>query len=171
MADIYLAYSPETRANYYGDKPLARLQALGEVRLNRSETPLTPADLVREAAGCDIIVASRIPAATAEVFDRLPQLVAYCRGAVDIRNIDVVAAAATAYWSRAPRPDLPPRWRSGCWPSCSISVATSASRRWRIATASCLQSEWAENCAARRWAWPATAPSDNTCAASRRRSA
>jgi len=93
MADIYLAYSPGTRANYYGDKPLALLQALGTVRLNDSETPLTPTDLVHAAAGCDIIVAPRIPAAPAEVFDRLPQLAAYCRGAVDIRNIDVDAAS------------------------------------------------------------------------------
>jgi D-3-phosphoglycerate dehydrogenase len=93
MADIYLAYSPETRANYYGDKPLALLRALGTVRLNDRETPLTPGDLARAAAGCDIIVAPRIPAATAEVFDHLPQLVAYCRGAVDIRNIDVDAAS------------------------------------------------------------------------------
>lgn len=93
MADIYLAYSPGTRANYYGDKPLALLQALGTVHLNDSETPLTPTDLVHAAAGCDIIVAPRIPAAPAEVFDRLPQLAAYCRGAVDIRNIDVDAAS------------------------------------------------------------------------------
>ncbi len=93
MTDIYLAYSPGTRTNYYGDKPLALLQALGTVRLNDSETPLTPADLVQAAAGCDIIVAPRIPAAPAEVFDRLPKLAAYCRGAVDIRNIDVDAAS------------------------------------------------------------------------------
>lgn len=93
MAKIYLAYSPQTRANYYGAAPLARLQALGDVLLNQSETPLTPADLVREAAGCDIIVAPRIPAATAELFDNLPQLLAYCRGAVDIRTIDVAAAS------------------------------------------------------------------------------
>ncbi|WP_050477839.1 hydroxyacid dehydrogenase [Herbaspirillum rhizosphaerae] len=92
MATIYLAYSPQTRVNYYGERALARLQALGEVRLNQTEIPLTPADLAREAAGCDIIVAPRIPAATAELFDNLPQLVAYCRGAVDIRTVDVAAA-------------------------------------------------------------------------------
>jgi len=93
MATIYLAYSPQTRVNYYGERALTRLQALGEVRLNQSEVALTPADLAREAAGCDIIVAPRIPAATAELFDNLPQLVAYCRGAVDIRTIDVAAAS------------------------------------------------------------------------------
>ena len=93
MANIYLAYSPQTRVNYYGKRALVRLQALGDVRLNQSEAVLTPADLVREAAGCDIIVAPRIPAATAEVFDSLPQLAAYCRGAVDIRTIAVAAAS------------------------------------------------------------------------------
>ncbi len=93
MATIYLAYSPQTRVNYYGERALTHLQALGEVRLNQSEAALTPADLVREAAGCDIIVAPRIPAATADVFDSLPQLAAYCRGAVDIRTIDVAAAS------------------------------------------------------------------------------
>jgi len=93
MATIYLAYSPQTRVNYYGERALTRLQALGEVRLHQSEAALTPADLVREAAGCDIIVAPRIPAATADVFDSLPRLAAYCRGAVDIRTIDVAAAS------------------------------------------------------------------------------
>lgn len=93
MHKIYLAYSPQTRANYYGAGPLARLQALGEVILNQSEIPLSPADLIREAADCDIIVSPRIPAASAEVFDHLPRLLAYCRGAVDIRTIDVDAAS------------------------------------------------------------------------------
>ena len=40
MAVILLTHSPETRALYYGERALAGLRALGEVRLNESASPL-----------------------------------------------------------------------------------------------------------------------------------
>ena len=93
MTTIFLSYSPQSLEHYYGSRALAQLQALADVRLNHRETQMTPDDLVREAGDCQIIVSSRIPEVPASVFDRLPNLVAYCRCAVDIRNIDVAAAS------------------------------------------------------------------------------
>ncbi|WP_268907152.1 NAD(P)-dependent oxidoreductase, partial [Collimonas silvisoli] len=92
MTTIFLAYSPQSLPHYYGDNALAQLQMLADVRLNRSDAPMTPEDLIRQAQNCQIIVSSRIPEVPAAVFDNLPNLLAYCRCAVDIRNIDVEAA-------------------------------------------------------------------------------
>ncbi|MFC4278741.1 NAD(P)-dependent oxidoreductase [Achromobacter aloeverae] len=92
MTTILLTHSPLARQNYYGDAALQALGELGEVRLNPGADPADPADLIRLAQGCQIIVSSRLAAAPAQVFDALPDLVAFCRVAVDIRNIDVDAA-------------------------------------------------------------------------------
>lgn len=92
MTDIFLTHAPEVRANYYSEHTLEQLQALGTVRLNDSPTLLSLDELVERADGCRIIVASREAAAPSELFERLPQLAAICRVAVDIRNIDVNAA-------------------------------------------------------------------------------
>lgn len=94
MTTIYLTHSPEALANYYGSKALERLRALAQVRLNPGKDPATPQDLIEAAQGCQIIVSSRLAAASAAVFEQLPDLVAYCRVAVDIRNIDVAAASS-----------------------------------------------------------------------------
>jgi D-3-phosphoglycerate dehydrogenase len=92
MTDIFLTHAPEVRDNYYPERPLKQLQALGNVRLNDAADLLSLDQLVARAKGCQIIVASREAAAPAELFERLPQLAAICRVAVDIRNIDVEAA-------------------------------------------------------------------------------
>jgi D-3-phosphoglycerate dehydrogenase len=93
MTTILLTHSSAALANYYGDRALQALQALGEVRLNPGADPATPQALIELAQGCQIVVSSRLAAAPAAVFDALPDLVAYCRVAVDIRNIDVDAAS------------------------------------------------------------------------------
>ena len=93
MTRILLTHSPHARANYYGERALRELRALGEVRLNPGEDPASPQALIDLAQGCQIIVSSRLAAAPAAVFDALPELVAYCRVAVDVRNIDIEAAS------------------------------------------------------------------------------
>lgn len=93
MTDIFLTHGPQVRCNYYAARPLAQLQALGNVRLNDSPELLSLDAFVERAKGCQIIVASREAAAPAELFERLPDLRAICRVAVDIRNIDVEAAS------------------------------------------------------------------------------
>ena len=40
MSRILLTHSPDTLANYYGERALAGLQALGDVVLNSGEKPL-----------------------------------------------------------------------------------------------------------------------------------
>ena len=92
MTRILLTHSPQSLANYYGERALRELRCLGEVRLNPGEDPATPQALIDLAQGCQIIVSSRQAAAPAAVFDALPDLVAFCRVAMDVRNIDVEAA-------------------------------------------------------------------------------
>lgn len=93
MTTILLTHSSAALANYYGERALQALRELGDVRLNPGADPTTPQALIDLAQGCQIIVSSRLAAAPASVFDALPELVAFCRVAVDIRNIDVDAAS------------------------------------------------------------------------------
>ena len=94
MTTILLTHAPEALANYYGDEALAGLRALADVRLNETGAPLSTDGLIAAAAGVEIIVSDRITEAPAEVFARLPELAAFVRCAVDIRNVDVAAASA-----------------------------------------------------------------------------
>jgi D-3-phosphoglycerate dehydrogenase len=91
---ILLTFTPAARAQYYRDAALSRLRALGDVRLNETPAPLSGADLVAAAAGCQAIVADRATALDAGVFAACPDLAVALRCAVDIRNIDVAAASA-----------------------------------------------------------------------------
>jgi D-3-phosphoglycerate dehydrogenase len=49
--------------------------------------------LIAAAADCDLIVSYRQSPGEAQVFERLPKLVAFVRCAIDIRNVDVAAAS------------------------------------------------------------------------------
>ena len=93
MAHILLTSPVTARELYYGDEALAGLRKLGEVRLNPTEDSWPPERMIAEARGCEVIVSYRQSAAPALVFDSLPDLVAFVRCAVDIRNIDVAAAS------------------------------------------------------------------------------
>jgi D-3-phosphoglycerate dehydrogenase len=93
MSRILLTHSPDTLVNYYGERALAGLQALGEVILNTNDKPLEGESLVQAAAGCDLIVSYRQSPAPAALFERLPKLIAFLRCAIDIRNVDVAAAS------------------------------------------------------------------------------
>jgi D-3-phosphoglycerate dehydrogenase len=93
VARILLTHSPEALANYYGERALAGLKALGEVKLNQEQDSLLGEELIAAAQDCDLVVSYRGSPAPAEVFGRLPRLVAFLRCAIDIRNIDVSAAS------------------------------------------------------------------------------
>ena len=93
MATIFLTHDDNARAHYYGDEALARLREQGVVRLNETGQPLTTAQLIELAAGCEVIVSFRQTEGPAQVFEALPDLAAFVRCAVDIRNIDVGAAS------------------------------------------------------------------------------
>lgn len=90
---ILLTHTPDMRRNYYGDRALVGLQQLGTVRLHEADDPLDAAGLVRAAQGAQIIVSDRNTPGYGEVFGQLPDLVAFLRVAVDIRNVDVPAAS------------------------------------------------------------------------------
>jgi D-3-phosphoglycerate dehydrogenase len=93
MSRILLTHSPDALANYYGPRALAGLRALGEVILNSNDRPLDGESLIRAATGCELVVSYRQSPAPAELFERLPNLVAFLRCAIDIRNVDVAAAS------------------------------------------------------------------------------
>jgi D-3-phosphoglycerate dehydrogenase len=80
-------------ANYYGERALAALRALGEVRLNATGAVLDARALAQAARGCDIVVSDRQTPGPVEFFADAPDLAAFLRVAVDIRNIDVAAAS------------------------------------------------------------------------------
>jgi D-3-phosphoglycerate dehydrogenase / 2-oxoglutarate reductase len=94
MARIFLTHIPDMLRNYYGERAVAALKEHGEVRINDTGRVLDGPALVAAARGCEIIVSDRQTPGPAMVFERAPDLVAFLRCAVDIRNIDVAAASA-----------------------------------------------------------------------------
>jgi D-3-phosphoglycerate dehydrogenase len=93
MARILVTFSPQKRKNYYSDRALAGLNALGDVVLNPEDRALTTDELVDAARGSAFIITDRQTAGDRALFMRLPDLIAFVRCAVDIRNVDVAAAS------------------------------------------------------------------------------
>ena len=89
---ILLTHTPRDRAHYYGEEALAALRRQGELLLNPAEEPPDTARLIGLARGCDVIVSDRQTPGEAALFEALPELAAFLRVAVDIRNVDVEAA-------------------------------------------------------------------------------
>lgn len=94
MFNILLTHPPLVRSQYYNDQALAALETLAHVRRNPQERELDADELIEAARGCEIIVTHRHVPAGETLFASLSQLVAFCRCAVDIRNVDVAAASA-----------------------------------------------------------------------------
>lgn len=94
MPTIFLTHIPDMLKNYYGERALAALRALGDVRLNDTGKVLDAKALADAARGCEFVVSDRQTPGPAEFFESAPNLVAFLRVAVDIRNIDVAAASA-----------------------------------------------------------------------------
>jgi D-3-phosphoglycerate dehydrogenase len=94
MARIFLTHPPEALANYYGERAVGGLRQLGELRLNPAGRELSTKELIEAARGCEIIVSYRQTPGEAELFRNAPDLVAFSRCAIDIRNVDVAAASA-----------------------------------------------------------------------------
>ena len=93
MPRIFLSHPPGMLENYYGEKAVAALGALGELRLNPAGRELTAAELIEAARGCEVFVSHRGVRAGPELFRGLPDLIAFCRCAIDIRTVDVAAAS------------------------------------------------------------------------------
>jgi D-3-phosphoglycerate dehydrogenase / 2-oxoglutarate reductase len=93
MAKIFLTHVPEMLENYYGPRALAALKEIAEVIVNPVGHVLSADELARYAAGCAIVIANRQTPGYAEYFSKAPDLAAFCRVAVDIRNVDIPAAS------------------------------------------------------------------------------
>jgi D-3-phosphoglycerate dehydrogenase len=93
MARIFLTHPSDARKNYYGDRAIAGLQALGEVRFNSAGRELSTQELIDASRGCELIVSYRQTPGEAELFRQSPDLVAFSRCAIDIRNVDVAVAS------------------------------------------------------------------------------
>jgi D-3-phosphoglycerate dehydrogenase len=93
MPTVFLTHPPAALANYYGDRAVAGLEALAQVRFNPLERELEPGELIEAARGCAVIVSYRQTPGTRALFAGLPELVAFARCAIDIRNVDVAAAS------------------------------------------------------------------------------
>lgn len=91
---ILLTHTPDMRANYYGERALAGLRSMAEVRLHEGASALAPQQLIAAAHDVDLVIADRLTTGPADIFAKLPRLRAFLRCAVDIRNIDVAAATA-----------------------------------------------------------------------------
>src|SRR5438067_10826172 len=89
MARVFLTHIPDMLRNYYGDRAVAALRSHAEVAINPTGQVLDADALAVQARGCEIIVSDRQTPGPAEVFRKSPDLVAFLRCAVDIRNIDV----------------------------------------------------------------------------------
>ena len=94
MTRIFLTHTPDMRANYYGEKAEAGLRALGELHVHEASAALTAPRLIDAARDCEFIVSDRQTRGDPEIFQQLPNLIAFLRCAVDIRNVDVEAASA-----------------------------------------------------------------------------
>src|SRR5260221_11545778 len=90
---ILLTHTPDMRRNYYGDRAVAGLAALGSVRFPEAAAPLAGASLIAPAQGCRVIVSDRQTPGDAGIFAALPDLVAFVRCPVDTRNAPVAAAS------------------------------------------------------------------------------
>jgi len=93
MARIFLTHPPEALKNFYGDKAIAGIKALGEVRFNGAGRELSTQELIAAAHGCELIISYRQTPGEANLFRGSPDLVAFLRCAIDIRNVDVAAAS------------------------------------------------------------------------------
>ena len=90
---ILLTHTPQTRAQYYGQRALDALRGLVDLRLHEGDAPLDPPGVIAAAREVDFIIADRATPVPGEIFAGLPGLRAVMRSAIDIRNIDVAAAS------------------------------------------------------------------------------
>jgi D-3-phosphoglycerate dehydrogenase len=109
MHRVFLTHPPEALEKYYGAKALAGLRAVADVQLNPLVRELSMAELAEAAQDCALIISYRQTPGAAELFPLLPNLVAFSRCAIDIRNIMSPPPVPRASWSPRPVPVSSPR--------------------------------------------------------------
>lgn len=90
---LLLTHVPQARHQYYGAGALTRLHELVEVVLHQGAAPLDAKGVIAAARDVDLIIVDRSTPLPGEIFAALPDLKVVMRSAIDIRNIDVVAAS------------------------------------------------------------------------------
>jgi len=90
---VFLTHTPDMLENYYGERALGALRELATVVVNPIGEVLDADGLAAAAKGCAIVVSDRQTPGHGDFFDRAPDLVAFLRCAVDIRNVDREAAS------------------------------------------------------------------------------
>jgi D-3-phosphoglycerate dehydrogenase len=92
LVRVFLTHNPEDLEAYYG-RSLPELESVADVVRNPLGRDLDTTELIEAAAQCEVIVAHRSTPGERATFERLPQLLAFLRTAVDISTIDVDAAS------------------------------------------------------------------------------
>jgi len=93
MATVFVSHPQSKLGHYFGDRAIAALRAVAEVRFNPGDTDLSSGELAALAADCEVIISYRQTVGDEALFTALPRLLAFVRCAIDIRNIDVPAAS------------------------------------------------------------------------------
>lgn len=93
MTTVFVSHPQDKLAHYFGERALAALGQIAQVRLNPGNTDLMPGELARLATGCEVIISYRQTVGDEALFAALPGLLAFVRCAIDIRNIDLQAAS------------------------------------------------------------------------------
>lgn len=93
MTTVFVSHPQSKLAHYFGDRAIAALQAIANVRFNPGDTDLSSSELAALAADCEVIISYRQTVGDEALFAALPRLLAFVRCAIDIRNIDVPAAS------------------------------------------------------------------------------
>jgi len=93
MTTVFVSHPQDKLAHYFGARAIAALEAIADVRFNPGDTDLSSPELAALAHDCDVIISYRQTLGDEALFAALPQLRAFVRCAIDIRNIDVAAAS------------------------------------------------------------------------------
>ena len=93
MTTVFVSHPTSKLPQYFGSRASAALEALATVRYNPHDRELDNAEIAAIAHDCAFVISYRQTAADAALFAALPQLAAFLRCAIDIRNIDVDAAS------------------------------------------------------------------------------
>jgi D-3-phosphoglycerate dehydrogenase / 2-oxoglutarate reductase len=93
MTTVFVSHPQDKLAHYFGDRALAALRQVAEVRLNPGSTDLSSPGLAALAGGCEFIISYRQTVGDEALFAALPDLQAFVRCAIDIRNIDLASAS------------------------------------------------------------------------------
>ena len=93
VVSVFVSHPQPMLDMYYGQRALAALREIADVRLNPAAHDLPTPRLIDAAHDCDVLIAYRQTPAPAALFAALPRLAAFVRCAMDIRTVDVDAAS------------------------------------------------------------------------------